>query len=208
MGDATFAQRAAWVRQGLLLEYATVGYNVLEGVIAVASGLAAGSVALIGFGFDSAIEVAAGSILLWRLRAEFGGRAVAERVERRAEQLIGITFFLLAGYILQSSLEQFINHHQAQESPVGIGLAVFSLASMPLVALWKRRLAGWLGSRALAAEAMEQFVCSYLSLALLLGLGANALFGWWWADPIAALAMLPIVVREGWEAIRGEEEEA
>lgn len=197
--------RPALVRRGLWLLYATLGYNSVEAVVAIGSGILAGSVALIGFGLDSLIEIAASAILIWRLRKE--GREDDERIEtieRRAELLVGVTFFLLAGYILLEAGSILIQRHEPGESWIGIGLALLSLVVMPILAWAKLRIARRIESRALAAEAMETIVCMYLSFALLLGLVLNAVFGLWWADPVAALAMLPLVLREGWEGVRGE----
>lgn len=197
------------LRRGVRLEWFTITYNVIEAAIAVVAGIAAGSIALIGFGLDSFIEIAAGATILWRLRDELrlGHRVTRVRhsfLERRASRIIGVTFFALAAYILMQALYDLTVGSRAAESPVGIVLAAASLAVMPVLATMKIRLARRLGSRSMEAEAMETWICVYLSLILLLGLGLNAAFGWSWADPLAALAMLPFVLREGWEAWEGE----
>jgi len=199
------SDRQDLLRQGIRLEYLTIGWNSLEAVVAVAAGWVAGSIALIGFGLDSVVEVAAGGMLLWRLRAEAvgGDGEAAERAERRALRVVGFTFFALAAYILYESAGKLWRRDEPGESLPGLILAALSLIAMPLLAHAKYRTARALGSRALAADATETAVCSYLSLTLLLGLGLHALWGWWWADPAAALAMLPLIVREGWEAFAG-----
>jgi cation diffusion facilitator family transporter len=195
-------------KKALLSEYFTVGWNVLEGIIAIAAGVAAGSIALIGFGLDSYIEVASGLVLIWRLRKHgFTDEEEEEAAEKRAIFFVGVTFYLLAVYVVYESGKKLIYHEHPEESLVGIILAVVSLVVMPILALYKRKLAVEIRSRALRADALETLACSYLSLTLLLGLGANALFGWWWADPIAALAMVFFLLKEGTEAIREGREE-
>jgi len=182
----------------------TVGYNALEGVIAIAAGLAAGSVALTGFGIDSVIEVTSGVVLWWRLRAELGSRELGPAVEARAARWAGLLLLALAVYIVAESGRRLLTGDRPGESVVGIVLTAVSLIVMPLLARAKLRVAGSLGSRALRADAHETIVCAWLSATTLLGLGLNAGLGWWWADPVAALAMLPLIVREGVEAWRGE----
>jgi divalent metal cation (Fe/Co/Zn/Cd) transporter len=206
MRTMTDRDRSKLLARGMVLEYFTIGYNTIEALVAVTAGVLAGSVALIGFGLDSVIEIAAGTTLLWRLRHEArAGAAISEdehsSLERRALLIIGLTFFALAAYIAVESGFKLLTGSSAEESVPGIVLAIASLAIMPVLAFLKQRTARGLGSQALAADAMETWVCSYLSLVLLAGLGLNAAFGWGWADPLAALAMLPLVLREGWEAI-------
>jgi divalent metal cation (Fe/Co/Zn/Cd) transporter len=196
-------ERARLARKGLRLEYLTVGYNVVEAVIAITFGTIAGSIALIGFGFDSVIELTAGGILIWRLRKHGMSPGEETAAERKALLVVGITFFLLAIYILFHAGHILWMREAPDESPVGIGLAILSLIVMPVLGLAKRKVGRDLGSRALMADAMCTLVCAWLSLTLLLGLGLNVLFGWWWADPLAALAMLYLVIREGWEAVQG-----
>lgn len=185
---------------------ATLAYNVLEAVIALASGAAADSIALIGFGLDSVIEVAAASVLLWRLSLETRGvdREKIEGAERRVRRFVGVTFLALAAYVSLQAGVTLWTRSAPDESLVGIALAAASLVVMPLVAWGKLRAAREIGSAALRAEAKETLACSYLSLALLLGLAANAAAGWWWADPAAAAAMVPWLIREGLEGIRGD----
>lgn len=202
MPTVTSDQRARLVRRGLHLEYFSLAYNSLEGLIAVGAGLLAGSIALVGFGFDSAIEVASSAVLLWRLRADAdeGGR---ERVERMSLRLVGVCFLLLAAYVSYESVERLLARQASAESLPGIVLAAASLVVMPLLVRAKRRVARAISSDALAAEARQTEFCVYLSAILLAGLGVNALAGWWWADPAAAFAMTPIMAREGLLALRG-----
>jgi divalent metal cation (Fe/Co/Zn/Cd) transporter len=195
--------RRTFVRRGLLLEYLTVGYNSLEGVIAIAAGLFAGSIALVGFGFDSAIEVISGATLLWRLHSD-ADESAREGIEQRALKIVGVSFLLLAAYVTFDAGKSLIRHEVPEESIVGIVLAAVSLVVMPLLVRAKRKVASAIGSAALAADATQTQICTYLSAILLGGLLLNATAGWWWADPVAALIMVPIVVREGLEALRGE----
>jgi divalent metal cation (Fe/Co/Zn/Cd) transporter len=188
-------------RRALWLEYFTVGWNIVEGVVAIVAGVIAGSVALIGFGADSAIEVASAVGLLWRLRKAGPDAPVSEEsaAEKRALYVVAATFFLLAVYITYESVTALIRHEEPLTSPVGVVLAALSLAVMPALAFAKQYVGKQMGSSALVADAKETWVCSYLSLSLLIGVGAYALLGWWWADPIGALAMLPVIVWQGWE---------
>jgi divalent metal cation (Fe/Co/Zn/Cd) transporter len=196
--------RVALLRRGIALEGVTVGYNTLEGIVAIAAGLAAGSVALTGFGIDSVIEVTSGAILWWRLRAELGSAPLGPAVERRAARGAGFLLLALGVYILTESSRRLLTGNRPEASPVGIVLTALSLIVMPLLARAKFGVAAKLGSRALRADAHETIICAWLSATTLLGLGLNAVLGWWWADPVAALAMLPLIVREGIEAWRGE----
>lgn len=202
------SDRTPLLRKGIRLEYFTVGWNSIEAVVAIVAGLLAGSIALVGFGLDSIVEVLAGSMLLWRLRVEVahdhGECADTEQAERRALRFVGVTFFLLAAYVTYESARKLWSEERPEESLLGLALAITSLILMPLLAWAKLRVARALGSRALEADARETAICSYLSLSLVAGLGANALWGWWWADPVAALAMVPLMVKEGAEALRGE----
>lgn len=195
--------RPALIRRGQLLEYATVGYNSLEGAIAIGAGLVAGSVALVGFGFDSVIEVISGLTLLWRLSSD-ANETTRESVEQRALRIVGISFLLLAAYVLFDAGKSLLRREPPDESMIGIAIAALSLVVMPLLVRAKRRVAAAIGSRALAADATQTALCTYLSAILLAGLALNATLGWWWADPVAALVMVPIIVREGLEGIRGE----
>src|SRR3989441_1183620 len=199
-------ERVALLRRGLVLEGVTVGYNALEGIIAIVAGLAAGSVALTGFGIDSVIEVTSGVVLWWRLRAELGAARVGPAVEARAARWAGVLLLALAVYIAAESGRRLFTGDRPGESVVGIVLMVLSLIVMPLLARAKLRLAASLGSRALRADAHETIVCAWLSATTVLGLGLNVGLGWGWADPVAALSMLPLIVREGVKAWRGEAE--
>jgi divalent metal cation (Fe/Co/Zn/Cd) transporter len=190
-------------RLALALLWLTVGWNVVEGVIAVASGVMAGSVALIGFGLDSFIEVTAAGVLIWRLGLPEHDES-AEQRERTSHRVVGITFLALALYIAAQAVYTVATGEQPEASGTGLVLAVVSLIVMPVLGLAKRANARQIGSRALIAESTETLVCSYLSFALLVGLGANAAFGWWWADITAALAMVPWIIREGLEGVSGE----
>lgn len=196
------AARAAGVRRGRWLEYLTIGWNSLEAIISIAAGLIAGSIALVGFGLDSLIEVSSGAALLWRLHMDAPERR--ERAERIALKLVGVSFLLLAGYVAFDSAKALIKREAPESSYVGIAIAALSLAVMPLLARAKRRVAAEISSRALKADSRQTDICTYLSAILLAGLILNALFGWWWADPVAALVMIPIIAKEGVEALRGE----
>ena len=195
--------RADLVRRGRYLEYFTIGYNSLEGLIAVAAGLLAGSIALVGFGFDSLIEVTSGAVLLWRLHADLDEER-RERVEGISLRIVGACFVLLAIYVSFDSVKSLIRREAPQESIVGIVLAAVSLIVMPLLVTAKRRVARGINSAALMADSKQTELCTYLSAILLGGLLLNALLGWWWADPVAALVMVPIIVKEGIEGLRGE----
>lgn len=195
--------RPALIRRGKLLEYATIGYNSIEGVIAIGAGVIAGSVALVGFGFDSVIEVVSGAALLWRLSADVDEDR-RERVEQRALRIVGWSFLLLAAFVSFDAGKSLIRREPPDESIVGIMLAAVSLIVMPLLVRAKRRVAKAIGSKALDADATQTAICTWLSAILLGGLLLNATVGWWWADPLAALVMVPIIVREGLEGIRGE----
>ena len=182
------------------LEYATLAWNSVEATVSIAAGILAGSVALIGFGADALIESVSGSVLLWRLRSgELG-----ESRERRALQLVGVSFLLLAGYVLFDAGKSLLEREPPAASIVGIVIATVSLIIMPVLARAKRRVASRINSAALAADSRQTALCAYLSAILLVGLALNGLFGWWWSDPIAALVMVPIIAREGIEALRGE----
>ena len=195
--------REALHRRAVLLEYFTIGWNVVEAVVAIGAGIIAGSVALVGFGIDSAVEVVSAVGLLWRLRRAGPHAPVDEEsaAEKRALYIVAATFFLLAAYITVEAVTALARQEEPLTSPVGIALSVLSLAIMPLLAYAKQRSGQEMGSAALVADSKETWVCSYLSLALLVGVGAYALFGWWWADPVAALAMLPIILWQGWETL-------
>ena len=200
------AARPGLVRRALRLEYLTVGWNVVEGLIAISAALAAGSVALLGFGIDSFVESASGSILIWRLVAErrTTDEARIEHVERRAQRLVAASLVLLAGYIAWDSVTSLLAGERPQPSLVGIALAIASLSVMGWLARQKRRVATALGSRAMTADAFQTDACFWLSVFRLVGICANALFGFWWADPAAALGMTVFILREAREAWEGD----
>lgn len=164
----------------------TIGWNVVEGVVAIAAGIGAGSVSLIGFGLDSSIEVSAAVILAWRLAQE-RRTGCKQQVDKRAQRLVAVSFAALAVYVGVESVRDLVTAHRPDESLVGIVIAALSLAVMPMLARVKRRLAPVIGSRAVEAEATQTVLCALMSGGLLLGLGANAALGWWWADPLAGL---------------------
>jgi divalent metal cation (Fe/Co/Zn/Cd) transporter len=196
-----------WARIGLWLVAATMAYNVVEGAIGLWAGMRAGSIALVGFGLDSYIECAAAAALLWRLTLEARGAPSEsiEKSEQRVHRFVGATFIALALYVLVQAGWTLVTREAPAESLVGIILAVASLVIMPLVSWGKLHAAKVINSAALRSEAKETLACSYLSLTLLLGLVANATVGWWWADPLAALLMVPWLVKEGIEGLRGED---
>jgi divalent metal cation (Fe/Co/Zn/Cd) transporter len=198
-----------WTRIGLVLVIATMVYNAVEAGLSVIWGYWAHSIALMGFGLDSVIELAAAGVLLWRLGLEARGASEeeVESGERRVRRFVGGTFIALALYVTGQSGWILFRAKPPDESIVGIVIAAASLVIMPLVSWGKLTAARHIGSKALAAEARETLACSYLSLTLLVGLAANALWGWWWADPAAALLMVPWLVKEGIEGIRGEDDD-
>lgn len=205
MSLVTAAMEAVAARRRLALSllWLTLIWNIVEGFVAVGSGVSAGSVALIGFGLDSFIEVTAAAVLLWRIGLPDHDER-AERREAMAHRVVGATFLVLGGYIASQALYSVVVGDEPEESRIGLGLSVISLVVMPVLGLLKRANAQRLESRALIAESAETLICSYLSLSLFIGLGANAAFGWWWADIAAALAMVPWIVKEGIEGIRAE----
>ena len=189
------------VRRARFLARLGLAWHGIEAAVAIGAGVAAGSVALIGFGADSVIEAGAGVILLWRFSA---ARSASERAEERAQKLIGVSFFVIAAYVAMEALRSLIGGEHPDASWVGIGLAAITLATMPPLAAAKARVAEQLGSSATKSEGRQNLLCAYLSAGLLVGLGANALFGLWWADPVTALAIAGVAVNEGREAWRGE----
>jgi cation diffusion facilitator family transporter len=196
-------------RRGLLLEWFTVAWNVVEALVAIGVGLVVGSVALVGFGVDSGIEVISAVALLWRLR-KTGPHASAEEhgaAERKALYLVAATFFLLAAYILYEAVGALLSGEGPESSTVALVLSMVSILVMPTLAYLKGRTGRELGSRALVADSVETWVCAYLSVALLAAVGLNAAFGWWWADPVGALAMLPVILWQGWETLGEAREE-
>jgi divalent metal cation (Fe/Co/Zn/Cd) transporter len=195
------AVRARLVRRARVLAYAGIGWHVVEFAIALGAGLAASSIALVGFGVDSLIEALAGGVVIWLFAAR---RASSPTAERRAQQVIAASFFVLAVYIGVEAIHALVVSDEPSRSWVGIGLAAVTAPTMPLLARAKTRLARQLGSPAAASEGAQTMLCAYLSVALLVGLGANAIAGWWWADPLAALAIAGVAVREGVQGWRGE----
>lgn len=192
-------ERARLVRIALWLVGFTAAYNIAEAVASIAAGLVASSVALISFGLDSGIEVSAAVILIWRLRRDH----LQEQTEKKALRAIGVTFLLLAVYIVAQASWTLYTGARPEPSLAGIVIALLSVGLMPPLALMKKRIGRKIQSEAMEAEAMETIVCSLLSAALLLGLAANAWLGWWWADPVAALAMVPFLLHEGKEGLEG-----
>ena len=204
MTEATAAiDRTALVRRGLWLNYATIGYNALEAIVSIVAGLVAGSVALVGFGLDSIIEVTAAVAAQWRLRADLDPRR-REQVEGVTLRVIGWSFLALAAYVLIDASKTLWSNERPERSIAGNVILAASVVIMPLLARAKRGVARQLSSRALEADAMQTSLCAYLSAIALAGVALNALVGWWWADPVAALAMTPIIAREGLEGVRGE----
>ena len=190
---------ASLTQAGRRLEYFTLGWNLTEAAVAIGAGLLAGSIALIGFGVDSLIESLSGGILLWRLQQD----TPSENREATALKLVGFSFLILAIYVGMDSAKTLIYRESPKTSVAGVILAIVSLIVMPLLARAKRKVAARLHSRALTADSRQTDICAYLSAILLAGLILNALFGWWWADPLAALCMLPLIISEGVEAVRG-----
>lgn len=197
------ADRAALVQRGKRLEYLTLAWNGFEAVVSLIAGALAGSVALVGFGLDSVIETTSAGVLLWRLGRD-SDVAARERTERTAHRLVGICFLLLAAYVAISSIRALWTHAIPERSLPGILITAAAVVVMPLLARAKRRVAITLGSRALQSDSRQADFCAWLSAIVLGGLLLNALVGWWWADPVAALIMVPIIAREGVQGLRGE----
>jgi divalent metal cation (Fe/Co/Zn/Cd) transporter len=197
-------ERATLVRRGQWLSRGTLLYNSLEGIASIVAGVIAGSISLVGFGIDSVIEVSSSLAALWRLRADADPvrRAQVEAITLRA---IGGLFLLLALYVLVDASRSLYQHEPPDRSVPGIIITALSVVVMPLLARAKRRVGVALGSRALTADAMQTSLCMWLSMIVLAGLVLNALFGWWWADPVAAICMTPIIAKEGVEGLRGED---
>jgi cation diffusion facilitator family transporter len=199
--------RAQLIRRGLSLSIITVIWNIVEGIVAVASGIFAGSVALIGFGVDSFIETASAVIVGWRFSYEINSRSRerAEKAERLAARLAGFLLLALAAYLLVESGRRLLGFGpEPTPSKIGIVLTFISLIIMPVLGLIKLRVAGRLQSKALRADSYETITCAWMSATTLVGLVVNATLGWWWADPLAALVLVPLIVREGLEGLRGE----
>ncbi len=203
VATTTTPSRQDLVRKGRRLEYFTIGYNSAEGVVSIIAGLIAGSVSLIGFGLDSVIEVASGTALLWRLHQDLN-RSRREQIERITLRIVGGCFLALGAYILYESSSRLIGHEAPERSIPGIIVAAAAVIVMPLLARAKRRVAAGIGSAAMSADSKQADFCTYLSAILLGGLLLNTLFGWWWADPGAGLAMVPIIAKEGIDGITGK----
>ena len=209
MAVLTPARREELHRRAVLLEWFTVAWNVVEAAVAIGVGLVVGSVALVGFGVDSSVEVISAVVLLWRLYRA-GPNASAEEqsgAERKALYLVAATFFLLAAYVLYEAIGALLSEEGPEVWTVALVLSVVSILVMPTLAYLKGRTGREIGSRALLADTVETWVCTYLSVALLAAVGLNAAFGWWWADPVGALAMLPVILWQGWETLGEAREE-
>jgi divalent metal cation (Fe/Co/Zn/Cd) transporter len=194
-------ERDRLVGRAKMLAWLGVGWHGVEAAVALGAGVVAGSIALVGFGADSLIESLAGVILLWRFAA---ARTSSEAAERRAQKLIGLSFYLIAAYVAFEAVRSLLLGARPEASWIGIGLAALTLVTMPPLAIAKSRVGEKLGSSATKSEGRQNMLCAYLSAALLVGLGANALFGLWWADPVTALLIAGVAVKEGRESWRGE----
>ena len=203
MSERAVSDRLAVVQRGRRLEYFTVGWNAIEGMVAVVAGLIAGSIALVGFGLDSFIEVTSGLTLLWRMSVDADVHR-RELNEKRALRIVGVCFLLLAAYVAYESVSDLWSKKAPEHSAPGIILACVSLIVMPMLSKAKRKVGLALGSAAMHADAKQTEFCTYLSAILLLGLLLNAIFGLWWADPVAGLVMVPIIAKEGIEGLQGK----
>ena len=199
----TALERQAVAQRGKHLEYFTIAWNSLEGLVAVIAGALAGSISLVGFGIDSFIEVISGIVLLWRMAVDADVRR-RERNEQLSLRIVGVCFLALAAYVAYEAISDLVNRQVPERSIPGIVLACVSLVVMPLLSRAKKKVANELGSSAMHADAKQTDFCVYLSVILLLGLVLNAALGWWWADPIAAVLMVPLIAKEGVEAMKGE----
>jgi divalent metal cation (Fe/Co/Zn/Cd) transporter len=203
MNQSAVSERRLTVLRGRRLEFFTIGWNALEGLVAVLAGVFAGSISLVGFGIDSFVEVTSGSVLLWRMSVDADVQR-RERNERRALKIVGACFLALAAYITYESATDLWAKKTPEHSIPGIVLACVSLVVMPLLSRAKRKVGNALGSAAMRADAKQTEFCTYLSGILLAGLLLNALFGLWWADPVAGLVMVPIITKEGIDGLRGK----
>lgn len=198
------AHRHELLLQARRLAYFTVAWNLGEGVVAMVGAATAGSRALLGFGLDSFVESLSAGVVIWRLRVERIDPSRADHVEQRALRLIGLTFFALAAFVAVESLRSLTSGTEPESSRIGIGITALSLIVMPILARRKRQVGAAMRSRAVEADSMQTSACVYLSVAVLIGLLLNASFGWWWADPVAALVVAGLLTREGWAALRAE----
>ena len=197
--------RSQLLSRALQLAYFTVAWNVVEGIVAIWAAIAADSDALLGFGLDSGVESLSGLVLIWRLKVERRNADLVEDAEARALRLIGLTFFALAAFVTYESVTSLLNAERPETSWVGIGITFLSIVVMPMLATRKQLVGKAMDSRAVLADATETWACVYLSAVVLAGLALNALFGWWWADPVAALGVVVFLVKEGWEAFSGDD---
>ena len=195
--QALLPGRERLLRRGLRLEGFSITWDVIEGLVATTAGIISGSTTLMGFGFESVIEVTAAGTLSWRLRKELHGEATPAHVESRALRIVGIAFFVLAAYIAYEAISKLLAGQAPESSAVGMGMAAASLLVMPFLAIAKRRTGRQLDSEALVADSRETIASTYLSFTVLAGLGLNSIFGWWWSDSVAALAMLPYLAWSG-----------
>ena len=196
--------RSGGLKKGVRIEYLATGWNVAEAIVALVAGVYAGSIALVGFGLDGIIMTVPAGMLLWRFRLELQGEKTKEEhtiTERRALFVVGVAFILLSLYIINESGSKLYYREKPEESTVGLILAILSLVARPVFAVMKFRTSKALDGKALRADAIMTAISAYLSLTLFFGLGLHAWLGWWWADPVAALLMVPLIVREGWKAI-------
>ena len=201
-GDGERAGRDQLIRRAKTLSWLSLAWMTVEGAVAITAALVAGSVALLGFGIDSVIEGLASVIVIWRFT---GSRRLSEHAERQAQKAVAVSFFLLAPYIAQDAIRALINGDHPSTSWVGIGLSISSIVVMPLLGRAKQRVGERLGSGATAGEGAQNLLCAYMAAGVVAGLGANAAFGWWWLDPVIALAIAAIAVHEGREAWAGED---
>lgn len=203
MTTATIPNRQDFVRRGRKLEYITVAWNSLEALVSIVAGLIAGSVSLVGFGLDSLVEVASGVALLWRLHHDLN-ESRRERVEQTTLRIVGMCFVVLSAYILYESGSALIRHEAPERSIPGILIAGAAVVLMPMLARAKRRVAAGIKSGAMKADSKQADFCAFLSAILLVGLVLNSVFGWWWADPVAGLLMVPIIAKEGADGLKGK----
>ena len=202
------SEKTRLVKKGLYLEYITVVYNILEAVAAIVFGGISNSIALVGFGLDSVVESLSGLVLIWRLRKHgIIPPELEEKIEHRATRFVAITFFILGAYVAYESIDKLISAETPERSFPGIIIAIVSLIAMPLLAWLKYKTGKQINSRALVADSKETIVCAFLSVALLLGLGLNYLFGFWQADPIVGILIVIFLFKEGWELWNEEEDD-
>ncbi len=201
------ADRQRLLRRGLRLEFISLGWNAVEGIVAVAAGLAAGSIALVGFGVDSFVESSSAGVIVWRILAERRSSSAAriQSVERTSQKLVAASLFLLGLYVLYGSVSALVQQERPDPSIPGVILAAVSLAVMWWLARSIRNVGRQLHSHSIEADSAQTLACWWMSLSLLIGLGLNLLFGWWWADPIAGIAISAVVFREGWNAMKGKD---